>query len=250
MRRRDLLKLGLLAPFAAPFVPLAARAFGEVSLFTPALAQHGGGWQARKNGLHRLANELSARTSTPSLPQARAIALTDPALFTLPFLYLGSDVALPPLEEVEVAALRRYLTYGGFLLAEANDPTAPGIDGSFRRELARVLPQAPLERLGQDHVVYKTFYLLDHPYGRVAEAPYMEAQRLGKRAAVVYSRNDMAGAWSRDDRGGGWDFDVQADGERGREMAIRTGVNLAMYALCLDYKEDAVHLPSIMKRRR
>jgi hypothetical protein len=27
-------------------------------------------------------------------------------------------------------------------------------------------------------------------------------------------------------------------------------VNLAMYALCLDYKEDQVHIPFIMKRRR
>ena len=27
-------------------------------------------------------------------------------------------------------------------------------------------------------------------------------------------------------------------------------VNLVMYALCLDYKDDAVHLPVIMNRRR
>ena len=30
----------------------------------------------------------------------------------------------------------------------------------------------------------------------------------------------------------------------------RLGVNIAMYALCLDYKEDQVHIPFIMKRRR
>ena len=28
------------------------------------------------------------------------------------------------------------------------------------------------------------------------------------------------------------------------------GVNLAMYATCLDYKDDQVHLPFILKRRR
>jgi hypothetical protein len=28
------------------------------------------------------------------------------------------------------------------------------------------------------------------------------------------------------------------------------GVNLVMYALCLDYKADQVHVPFIMKRRR
>jgi hypothetical protein len=28
------------------------------------------------------------------------------------------------------------------------------------------------------------------------------------------------------------------------------GVNLVMYALCLDYKTDQVHVPFIMRRRR
>ena len=32
-------------------------------------------------------------------------------------------------------------------------------------------------------------------------------------------------------------------------QAIRLGVNLAMYALCLDYKDDQVHAPFIMRRR-
>ncbi len=39
-------------------------------------------------------------------------------------------------------------------------------------------------------------------------------------------------------------------GELQREKSIRLGVNVAMYALCLDYKEDQVHIPFIMKRRR
>jgi hypothetical protein len=30
---------------------------------------------------------------------------------------------------------------------------------------------------------------------------------------------------------------------------MRLGVNVAMYALCTDYKDDAVHLPFILKRR-
>ena len=39
-------------------------------------------------------------------------------------------------------------------------------------------------------------------------------------------------------------------GERQREMAFRLGINLAMYALCLDYKADQVHVPFILKKRR
>jgi hypothetical protein len=72
---------------------------------------------------------------------------------------------------------------------------------------------------------------------------------LGGRLAAVYSRNDLGGAWSRDDRGD-WEFEVVPGGEEQREVAFRLGINLAMYATCLDYKDDQVHLPFILKRRR
>jgi len=72
---------------------------------------------------------------------------------------------------------------------------------------------------------------------------------LGGRLTAVYSRNDLGGAWSRDDRGD-WEFEAVPGGEEQREMAFRIGINLAMYATCLDYKDDQVHLPFILKRRR
>jgi hypothetical protein len=33
-------------------------------------------------------------------------------------------------------------------------------------------------------------------------------------------------------------------------MTVRLGLNWVMYVLCLDYKEDQVHLPFILQRRR
>jgi hypothetical protein len=104
-------------------------------------------------------------------------------------------------------------------------------------------------RLPPEHVVFKSYYLLDRHGGRLLVRPFLEAVMVQGRAAVVYSQNDLAGAWSRDEHGD-WEYEVTPGGESQREVAIRTGINLAMYALCLDYKEDAVHLPFIMKRRR
>ena len=69
------------------------------------------------------------------------------------------------------------------------------------------------------------------------------------RLAVLYSPNDLLGALARDSLGT-WEMEVVPGGEGQREKAVRLGVNLAMYALCLDYKEDQVHIPFIMKRRR
>ena len=43
---------------------------------------------------------------------------------------------------------------------------------------------------------------------------------------------------------------VTPGGERQREYAARLAINIAMYALCLDYKDDGVHILEIMRRRR
>lgn len=245
MTRRALLGGAVALPLASS----AAFAFGDSSRFIPAVAQHGGDWDARLSGLRRLAWELQRRTSVQVVPDARPFALSSPKIFEYPFLYFGGQSAFPALSNAEVENLRRYLTFGGFVLADSNEGREGGaFDQSFRREIARVLPQNPLVNVAREHVVYKSFYLLDVPAGRVLASPNLEAVNLGKRAAVMYSQNDLAGAWTRDETGT-YSYEVVPGGEHQREMAFRMGVNLCMYALCLDYKDDAVHLPLILKRR-
>jgi hypothetical protein len=235
---------------AALGAPLAARAFGDASLFVPAIAKHAGRWDARSAGLRRLAWELQKRTSVEVLLEARPLALDSPRLLEHPFLYLSADGELPPLSAAEVENLRRYLTFGGFLFADANDGSdGAGFDASFRRELARVLPQQRLAALPSKHVVFKSFFMLDSAPGRFLNKPVLEAAQLNKRAAVMYSQNDVLGALNRDESGS-WEFEPSPGGARQRELATRLAINVAMYALCLDYKDDAVHLPVIMNRRR
>ncbi|XXF76709.1 DUF4159 domain-containing protein [Myxococcaceae bacterium GXIMD 01537] len=252
MSARRLTRRNLLLGTAA-LVPLLARrasAFGEKSRFIPAVAKHGGRWDARLSGLRRITWELQRRTSVEVVPDARPFALSSPDLFEYPFLYFGGEGAFPALTDAEVENLRRYLTFGGFMLADANDGSdGDGFDASFRREMARVLPQSPLAALPSSHVVYKSFFLMDSAPGRLLNKPQMLAASLGKRAAVIYSQNDLAGAWSRSEAGD-FEFDVSPGGEPQRELAIRMGINLCMYALCLDYKDDAVHLDLILKKRR
>ena len=69
------------------------------------------------------------------------------------------------------------------------------------------------------------------------------------RAAVLYSANDILGACERDVFGR-WAKPVAPGGTRQRELAQRLGVNIVLYALTLDYKQDLVHLPLILERRR
>ncbi|HLL83905.1 MAG TPA: DUF4159 domain-containing protein [Longimicrobium sp.] len=245
--RRTLLKAAAALPLAAS---ARAFAFGDSARFIPAVAQHKGRWDARLSGLRRLAWELQRRTSVEVVPDARAFPLNSPKLFEYPFLYIGGEGEMPPWSDEEVETLRRYLTYGGFVLADANDGSdGSGFDASFRREIARVLPASPLQPIPHEHVVFKSFFLLDSAPGRLLRKAQLEACNLGRRSAVIYSQNDLAGAWARDE-GGGYQHEVTPGGEPQREQAIRAGINLCMYALCLDYKDDAVHLPLIMQKRR
>ena len=66
---------------------------------------------------------------------------------------------------------------------------------------------------------------------------------------MIHYANDLAGAISRDEFGQ-WVYDIGVAAERTREITFRMGINLVMYALCLNYKEDQVHIPFILQRRK
>jgi hypothetical protein len=240
---------GLAAAAAAAALPRGVRALGDGSRLAIGHVQHGGNWNPRPSALRRLGWELSRRTSIETTNAPVPVRLDRAGLHLHPMLYLAGAGGMPPLAEAERAALRRHLQYGGFLLVDAADASdGSGFDAAVRRELAKVLPAAPLEPIPRDHVLNKTFYLVDRQGGRVLVKPWLEAQTLDGRLAVVYSQNDLGGAWSRTELGD-WEYPCTPGGEPQRETAIRLGVNLAMYALCTDYKDDAVHLPFILRRR-
>jgi hypothetical protein len=237
---------GAAAAAALPGAACAATASSPVAI---GHVQHGGRWNPRPTALRRLGWELARRTSIETTPDAVPLRLDAPGLHRHPWLYLAGDGPMPPLTDAERAALRRHLQYGGFLLVDAADGSeGGGFDAAARAELGRVLPAAPLKPVPQQHVLYKAFYLLDHQGGRTLVKPWLEAQVLDGRLAVVYSQNDLGGAWARSELGD-WEYPCTPGGEPQREQAFRLGVNLAMYALCTDYKDDAVHLPFILKRR-
>ena len=59
--------------------------------------------------------------------------------------------------------------------------------------------------------------------------------------------NDYAAAWAQDDNGRPL-YATVPGGERQRELAYRTGINIVMYALTGNYKADQVHVPALLER--
>jgi hypothetical protein len=252
VRRREILRLGAALAGTLALGHRRAHALGKKSAFRFGQLQLGARWNQRPTALRRLAWEIDKRTAITVDLEPRPLALGDAALFETPFLCLTGDreFALP--DESAVERLRRYLTFGGFLLIDSAEGASNGAFDASVRQLIETLyppPAAGLALVGKDHVVYKSFYLVDRPVGRLALSPAMEGVTRDGRLAIAYVANDLAGAWARDNFGN-WELQCQPDGERQREMAFRLGVNLAMYSLCLDYKADQVHVEHIMRRRR
>lgn len=196
--------------------------------------------------------EVDKRTSIDVAPSIATVRLQDANLHEFPILYLAGDREFPMPSEREVAILRRYLTFGGFLIVDSAEGRLDGaFDGSVRQLVRTLFPSRndDMQAIAKDHVVFKSFYLLEQPLGRVAISPVLEGVTRDDRLIVAYVKNDMGGAWARDDFGN-WDAECEPGGERQRELSFRMGINLIMYALCLDYKADQVHVDFIMRKRR
>jgi hypothetical protein len=249
--RRQVLA-GAAAATGALALPRRGDAIGPASKFRFGQLQLGPSWNPRPTALRRMAWEIEKRTSIDVDLEPVALGLRSDKLHDHPFLYLAGDRELPAPSNPEVEALRRFLTFGGFLLIDSAEATSDGaFDASVRKLIDAVFPRPTpgLEVIPSDHVVYKSFYLLDRPLGRVAIAGAMEGVIRDGRVVCAYVANDLGGAWARDNFGN-YEFACEPGGEKQRELAFRLGVNLVMYSLCLDYKTDQVHVPFIMRRRR
>jgi hypothetical protein len=248
--RRQLLLSGVATLTAAA----AARAIGPTSEVGVGVIAHGGTWDHRPEAVRRLLWETGKRTSINAARERTVVRLDDDrsaeanALYWQPLLILAGEGPLPPLSEGARRRLERHLRFGGLLLVDAPSPSDPFI-ADARRELGLVLPGVTPRRIDKDHVVMKSFFLVPRAEGRLRASETLEAMDLGDRTAVLISENDLLGAFERD-RFGTWRFECEPDGDTQRERAFRLGVNIMMLATCLDYKEDQVHIPFIMKKKR
>lgn len=227
-----------------------ARAFGQDGAFHPRLLLNAGRTleAAHVSGASRWSWELIRRTSAPARLTVGSVTADSTEMLAEPFtVWLGSE-AVAPLSEPEVRGLRTYLNLGGVLFIDDSNPEAGTFGRSVRQELQRILPESPIVQLPEQHVLYKSYYLLDGPVGRVKGLPYLETITAGKMLRVVLSSHDLVGAMAQQ-RGGGWTFPAEPGGQAQREFAMRLAVNLAMYVLCLDYKDDQVHAEELMRRR-
>ncbi len=219
-------------------------------------------------GLWGLSEVLFARTSVePVEPQA--VNLETDELSVLTLLYWPVTEGQPAPTPAAYAKLNRYLHSGGMILFDTRDADVAGFgaaspEGRRLRALAAPLDIPPLEPIPPDHVLTRSFYLIQDFPGRFdGRSIWVEAAPPDAELAegmpfrnlndgvtpVVIGGNDWARAWAVDDQNQPM-FPVGRGlgGERQREIAYRFGVNLVMHVLTGNYKSDQVHVPALLER--
>jgi hypothetical protein len=219
--------------------------------------------QTSRQGLVGLGNVLVERTSVePGEPVAINLDRDEIVFFPLIYWPILPDAQAP--SPAALAKLNTYIKNGGTIFFDTREDGADlsslmgevsGATLALRRVVEK-LDIPPLEPVPPDHVLTKAFYLLQSFPGRyehgqlwveTGEGSSTSSGNADGVTSIIIGANDYAGAWAQDGRGQPL-YSVSPGGDRQREFAYRTGINIVMYALTGNYKADQVHVPALLER--
>ena len=215
-------------------------------------------------GLSGLTQFLQSKTALePGEPVGVDLARDELAFFPLLYWPIVPNRPLPG--EAALRRLDSFMKGGGTVIFDTRDALTAGRGGASPeaqqlRRMLMALDIPELEPVPRDHVLTKSFYILDNFPGRHATSqtwvealpPVPEGEQRPARAGdgvspIVITGNDLAAAWAIDRRGMPL-YPVSGGDPRQREMAYRGGVNIVMYVLTGNYKADQVHVPALLER--
>ena len=212
-------------------------------------------------GLFGLTRLLTDRTALePEAPIGLDLQTHELAFF--PIIYWPIDTAMQMPSPEAMSRIGAYMRNGGTILFDTRDAYGAGSNSANKQklqQLLRGLDIPSLEPVPPDHVLTKTFYILDDFPGRYNLSPmWVQASantadgsrpvRAGDGVSpIMISGNDLAAAWAIDTEGNYLYPTIPADGNQ-REMAARVGINILMYTMTGNYKADQVHIPALLER--
>jgi len=222
--------------------------------------------ETSKAGLAGLTQVLSQRTAlSPGEPIGVDLSRDEVAFYPLIYWPIVANRPMPP--EAAIRRLDAFMKGGGTVIFDTRDAFgsrpdgAASAEGQYLRRMLAGLDLPEIEPVPADHVLTKTFYILDTFPGRYAtgqtwvEALPPQAEGEESRPArsgdgvspIIITSNDLAAAWAVGARGESL-YPVVGTDQRQREFSYRSGVNIVMYALTGNYKADQVHVPALLER--
>jgi hypothetical protein len=222
--------------------------------------------ETSRQGLVGLTRVLASRTSA-ELSEPIAVNPARDELAFYPLIYWPIVAGQPQPQSEARARIAAYMKNGGTVVFDTRDALlsrpggSPTQEALWLRALLAGVDVPELEPIPRDHVLTKTFYLLDRLVGRTAvgqtwlEAlPPADQNDRGRPARagdgvspIIIASDDLAAAWASD-AGGRPLYPLIPGGSRQRELALRSGINLVMYTLTGNYKADQVHAKDIIER--
>lgn len=215
-------------------------------------------------GLDSLSRYLFSRTALePGTAVGVDIETAPLALYPMIYWPMSEDAELP--SPGAISRIDAYMKNGGTVLFDTRDRIVDlgGGSSALTLRLQQILSSLdipPLEPVPADHVLTKSFFLLETFPGRYSDGPLWveaipETDNPAERPArtgdgvssILITGNDMAAAWAVDEQGFPMFATVPADPWQ-REYAFRAGVNIVMYMLTGNYKADQVHIPALLER--
>jgi hypothetical protein len=219
-------------------------------------------------GLAGLSRVLATRTAVePGEPIGLDISRDELAFFPLIYWPVLPDARTLP--DSVLAKVDAYMKQGGMIIFDTREEQSPGLAlrrsamGAIDTPLGRLLGKLdipPLQKVPEDHVLTKAFYLIQSFPGRWdsgdlwVEARSERVKTQERRpvkadgvSSILVTSNDFAAAWALNESDRPM-FACVPGGEEQREMAFRAGVNIVMYALTGNYKADQVHVPALLER--
>jgi len=215
-------------------------------------------------GLEGLSLELARRTAIePAKPMSVNLDTDDLAFFPLLYWPVSANSERP--SDQAIAKVDAYMKNGGTIIFDTRDQASAVIGGATSpatlalRNILSGLDIPSLEPVPQDHVLTKTFYLLQGFPGRWSGGPLwveqLTSQAVENRPAragdgvspILITANDLAGAWAIGSDGN-YMFPTVPNDPYQRELAYRAGINIAVYTMTGNYKADQVHIPALLER--
>jgi len=186
---------------------------------------------------------LQQLTSIRAHHEGKILELTDPALFDHPFIYIIEPGGIQ-LDDDEVAALRKYLLAGGFLMVD--DFWGENEWEVFHEQFKRVFPERDLVELPLEHPMFHCVYDLKKKY----QVPSIGMAHAGREYGITWEREDareahyrgvfddkgrmMAIVCHNTDLGDGWEREGEDEWyfrEFSEKKAYPMGINIIFYAM-------------------
>ena len=216
-------------------------------------------------GLRGVSRILFQRTALePADPLG--VDIEQDELVFYPVLYWPIHPSAPLPSSAALKKVDAFMQNGGTIIFDTRDALRSNSNSEteetlYLRRLFKHLNIPTIEPVPPEHVLSKTYYLLDTFPGRYTTGKtWIEAlppkdetidispARGGDAVSpIIITTNDLAAAWAIDQDGRPL-YPVSDDIPMQREYAYRFGVNLVMYVLTGNYKTDQVHVPALLER--